>query len=96
MFELDDVELEFNQEALKGIADEAINRNTGARGLRAIIEDMMREIMFDIPSQENISKVIVNEDCIKTRKPELIEAEGGKRLPIKPKKGKKRKDSETA
>ena len=96
LFELDDVELEFNEEALKGIADEAINRNTGARGLRAIIEDMMREIMFDIPSQENISKVIVNEDCIKTRKPELIEAEGGKRLPIKPKKGKKRKDSETA
>ena len=96
LFELDDVELEFSQEALKGIADEAINRNTGARGLRAIIEDMMREIMFDIPSQENISKVIVNEDCIKTRKPELIEAEGGKRLPIKPKKGKKRKDSETA
>lgn len=86
LFELDDVELEFNEEALKGIADEAINRNTGARGLRAIIEDMMREIMFDIPSQENISKVIVNEDCIKTRKPELIEAEGGKRLPIKPKK----------
>ncbi|EPS50416.1 ATP-dependent Clp protease ATP-binding subunit ClpX [Clostridium botulinum] len=96
LFELDDVELEFNQEALKEIADEAINRNTGARGLRAIIEDMMREIMFDIPSQENIGKVIVNEDCIKTKKPELIEAEGGKRLPIKPKKGKKRKDSETA
>ncbi len=86
LFELDDVELEFNQEALKEIADEAINRNTGARGLRAIIEDMMREIMFDIPSQENIGKVIVNEDCIKTKKPELIEAEGGKRLPIKPKK----------
>ncbi|BAQ14881.1 putative ATP-dependent protease ATP-binding subunit ClpX [Clostridium botulinum] len=96
LFELDDVELEFNQEALKEIADEAINRNTGARGLRAIIEDMMREIMFDIPSQENIGKVIVNEDCIKTKKPELIEAEGGKRLPIKPRKGKKRKDSETA
>ncbi|WP_251861096.1 ATP-dependent Clp protease ATP-binding subunit ClpX [Clostridium sp. Marseille-Q2269] len=96
LFELDDVELEFKQDALKGIADEAINRNTGARGLRAIIEDMMREIMFDIPSQENISKVIVNEDCIKTRKPELIETEDGKRLPIKPKKGKKRKDSETA
>ncbi|MBD5644211.1 ATP-dependent Clp protease ATP-binding subunit ClpX [Clostridium botulinum] len=96
LFELDDVELEFNQESLKEIADEAINRNTGARGLRAIIEDMMREIMFDIPSQENIGKVIVNEDCIKTKKPELIEAEGGKRLPIKPKKGKKRKDSETA
>ncbi len=68
LFELDDVELEFNQEALKEIADEAINRNTGARGLRAIIEDMMREIMFDIPSQENIGKVIVNEDCIKTKK----------------------------
>ena len=96
LFELDDVELEFNEDALKGIADEAINRNTGARGLRSIIEDMMREIMFDIPSQENIGKVIINEDCIKTRKPELIEAEGGKRLPIKPKKGKNRKDSETA
>ncbi|EJO5348420.1 ATP-dependent Clp protease ATP-binding subunit ClpX [Clostridium botulinum] len=96
LFELDDVELEFNEGALKAISDEAISRNTGARGLRAIIEEMMREIMFDIPSQENIGKVIVNEECIKTKKPELIEAEGGKRLPIKPKKGKKRKDSETA
>ncbi len=60
LFEIDNVELEFTEEALKAIADEAIKRKTGARGLRAIIEDIMIDIMFEIPSDENISKVIIN------------------------------------
>lgn len=96
LFELDDVELDFQEEALKAIADESISRNTGARGLRSIIEDVMRDIMFDVPSEESISKVIVNENCVKTKEPILVEAENGKRVPMKVKKTKKRKDSETA
>lgn len=50
LLELDGVELEFEPEALNSIVEKAIERNTGARGLRSIIEDIMRDIMFDIPS----------------------------------------------
>ena len=93
LFEMDNVELEFEEPALKAIAKEAIKRKTGARGLRSIIEDTMKEIMFDIPSNEQVSKVIVNEETIKTRNPQLILADSGKReklkltKKIKPKKG---------
>ncbi|SKA80890.1 ATP-dependent Clp protease ATP-binding subunit ClpX [Clostridium sp. USBA 49] len=97
LFEMDNVEIEFSKEALNAIADEAIKRNTGARGLRAIIEDIMRDVMFEVPSNEAIAKVIINEETIKTKKPELIMAEGEKRLPIKPsRKGRGRKGIETA
>jgi len=96
LFEIDNVELEFTDEALESIADEALKRNTGARGLRAIIEDTMKNIMFDIPSREEIAKVIVNKETIGTKEPELIKAEGEKRVPIKVKKSRARKGSETA
>lgn len=97
LFEMDNVELEFEQEALNAIAKEAIKRNTGARGLRSIIEDTMKEIMFDIPSNEQVSKVIINEDTIKTRNPQLILAESGTREKLKlPKKIKSKKGPETA
>ena len=58
LFEIDNVELEFTDDALKAIADEAIARKTGARGLRAIVEDLMIDVMFDVPSDENISKLL--------------------------------------
>ncbi|WP_368489881.1 ATP-dependent Clp protease ATP-binding subunit ClpX [Clostridium sp. BJN0013] len=96
LFELDDVELEFKDEALEAIADEALKRNTGARGLRAIIEETMKDVMFDIPSKEEIAKVIINKDAVLTKRPELIEAENGKRIPIKLKKSRTRKGPETA
>ncbi|MCB2290729.1 ATP-dependent Clp protease ATP-binding subunit ClpX [Clostridium sp. CS001] len=97
LFEMDNVELEFAQEALNAIAKEAIKRNTGARGLRSIIEDTMKEIMFDIPSNEQVSKVIINEDTIKTRTPQLILAESGTREKLKlTKKIKGKKGPETA
>ncbi|HEY5560243.1 MAG TPA: ATP-dependent Clp protease ATP-binding subunit ClpX [Clostridiaceae bacterium] len=97
LFELDNVELDFREDALKAIAKEAISRNTGARGLRAIIEDVMKDIMFDIPSNEAISKVIITEKTVTEKLPEYEMAEGGKRLPIKQnKKGKGRKGTETA
>jgi ATP-dependent Clp protease ATP-binding subunit ClpX len=97
LFEMDNVELEFEKEALESIAKEAIKRNTGARGLRSIIEDTMKEIMFDIPSNEQVSKVIVNADTIKTRTPQLVLAESGKREKLKlTKKIKSKKGPETA
>lgn len=96
LFEMDNVELDFNREALELIADEAIKRNTGARGLRAILEDMMRDIMFDIPSKEEISKVIVTEDTVKSKLPELVITEGEKRPSLKVKKNRSRKGPETA
>ncbi|KHD45369.1 ATP-dependent Clp protease ATP-binding subunit ClpX [Streptococcus hongkongensis] len=60
----DGVELEFNQDALVAIASKAIDRKTGARGLRSIIEETMLDIMFDIPSQEDISKVIITKEAV--------------------------------
>ncbi|SHH50042.1 ATP-dependent Clp protease ATP-binding subunit ClpX [Clostridium collagenovorans DSM 3089] len=96
LFEMDNVELEFSEGALKSIAKEAIKRNTGARGLRAIIEDSMKEIMFEVPSSsDSIEKVIVNEDIIKTKKPELILTNGDKVFEL-PEETKKLDDSESA
>ncbi|MBM6837070.1 ATP-dependent Clp protease ATP-binding subunit ClpX [Clostridium saudiense] len=98
LFEMDNVELEFTEDALKAIADEAIARKTGARGLRSIVEDMMIEIMFDIPSDENISKIIIKEETVKNKElPEVVRLpENEKRLVLKPKKAKKKKGMETA
>jgi ATP-dependent Clp protease ATP-binding subunit ClpX len=96
LFEMDNVELEFKDEALEAIAEEALKRNTGARGLRAIIEEVMKDIMFDIPTNEEISKVIINRETISNKQPEVVITEGQKRLPIKSKKSKSRKGIESA
>jgi ATP-dependent Clp protease ATP-binding subunit ClpX len=96
LFEMDNVELEFTDDALEAVAEEALKRNTGARGLRAIIEDVMKDIMFEIPSNEQIVKVTVNKETLETKKPEVEQTEGQKRLPIKSKKAKSRKGIETA
>lgn len=63
LLSLDDTELEFQPGALKAIANKAIERNTGARGLRSIIEDIMMNIMFEIPSDERIKKVIITQEA---------------------------------
>ncbi|NLL30247.1 MAG: ATP-dependent Clp protease ATP-binding subunit ClpX [Clostridiales bacterium] len=99
LFEMDNVELEFDENALTAIANEAIERKTGARGLRSIVEETMTEIMYDIPSDETISKVIIKEDCIKEKKlPEIVRVKEGEVRPQlkSSKKGKKRKGIETA
>ncbi|HEX3032810.1 MAG TPA: ATP-dependent Clp protease ATP-binding subunit ClpX [Bacillota bacterium] len=72
LFELDSVNLEFQDEALHAVAVEALKRKTGARGLRAIIEDIMMEIMYDVPSREDITKVIVTKDCIEKKELPLV------------------------
>ena len=76
LFEIDGVKLEFEQEALEAIVDKAIERKTGARGLRSIIEEIMKDIMFDIPSNPKIVKcVITKETVIRTEGPKIVEDE---------------------
>ncbi len=73
LFEIDNVELEFKQEAINAIVEKAIERKTGARGLRSIIEDIMRDIMFEIPSNPNIEKCIITEKTVlENSGPEVI------------------------
>ena len=72
LMEYDDVDLEFTQDALGAIADKAIERNIGARGLRAVMEGMLTQIMYDVPSDPTISKVVITRECVEgTGKPEL-------------------------
>jgi ATP-dependent Clp protease ATP-binding subunit ClpX len=66
-FEYDGVDLQFTTGALEAIADEAIKRSTGARALRMIIEEVMRDIMYEIPSQKDIKQVILTEETIRER-----------------------------
>ncbi|HBI3476486.1 TPA: ATP-dependent Clp protease ATP-binding subunit ClpX [Staphylococcus aureus] len=74
MLELDDVDLEFTEEALSAISEKAIERKTGARGLRSIIEESLIDIMFDVPSNENVTKVVITAQTINEEtEPELYE-----------------------
>lgn len=73
LFSLDKVDLEFTPEALRAIAKQAIEMHCGARGLRAIMEGILQKIMFDVPSDYTVEKVIINEDSVKDGgKPELF------------------------
>ena len=64
LMEYDDVDLEFEPEALEAIADKAIERNIGARGLRAVMEGLLTQIMYDVPSDPTIVKVVITKDCV--------------------------------
>ncbi len=80
LFELDGVNLEIQAEALREVAKEALKRKTGARGLRAIMEEAMLNIMYDIPSRQDISKVIITKESImKKGEPLLITMENKKK-----------------
>lgn len=73
MLDMDDVALKFTPEALRAIAKEALRRNTGARGLRSIIERIMLDVMFDVPSRTDVAQCIVTEGCVtKGTEPELV------------------------
>ncbi len=73
MFELDGVQLEFKEESLEAIADEAINHKIGARGLRSIMESLLLEIMYEIPSREDVDKCIITAGMVrKEEKPRLL------------------------
>ena len=64
LFELDHTELEFTNEALERIANLAIERNTGARGLRSIMEDVMLDVMYDVPSRDDVAKVVITDKTV--------------------------------
>ncbi len=80
LFELDGVELEFEPEAVEAIADKAIKRNTGARGLRSIIEETMTDAMFDVPSDEEIVKCVVTADSINQGTPPKMIHQGTEKV----------------
>jgi len=64
LFKMEGVELEFKESALKSVAKKALERKTGARGLRSILEQTLLDVMYDIPSMENLSKVVIDEDVV--------------------------------
>lgn len=76
LFQMEGVELEFNQEALEAIAQKAIARKTGARGLRSIVENLLLETMYDLPTlkaEKGVQKVVISKDCVENdTKPEII------------------------
>jgi len=72
LFEMEKVKLEFAKGSLEAVAEEAIRRKSGARGLRAILESVMLDIMFDIPSKEGVREVLIDADVIKKRKPPIV------------------------
>jgi len=72
LFEFEDVKLRFTDDAVKAIAHEAVERKSGARGLRAILERSMLDIMYEIPSMENISECVINEDVILQKEDPII------------------------
>mgnify|MGYP004510128157 FL=1 len=72
LFDMDNVELEFDKDAVKAIAEKAEKRNTGARGLRSIIEEIMTDIMFEIPSDDDVVSCIVHKECITDNVPPEI------------------------
>jgi len=65
LFQMEDVELEFREDALKAIAQKAMERKTGARGLRSIVENVLLDTMYDLPSMEHVSKVVIDETVIR-------------------------------
>lgn len=76
LFEIDHVELVFEPDALEAIVEKAIERNTGARGLRSIVEEIMRDIMYEIPSDKDIQKCIITKDTVQNgSEPKLVRKE---------------------
>ncbi len=79
LFEMEGVELEFTDEALSAVARKAMERKTGARGLRSILESILLDVMYDLPSLDNVSKAVIDEGVIKGESEPLLLYEGGER-----------------
>lgn len=95
LFEMDDVIIEFEKEALSLIAKKALERETGARGLRAILEEMMTDVMYEIPSTKDVEKCIITKETVESKKmPELVI--NPNKQPIKKPKKKRVKRGESA
>ncbi|MFN8638150.1 MAG: ATP-dependent Clp protease ATP-binding subunit ClpX [Dehalococcoidia bacterium] len=81
MFSLDGVELVFTDEAMVAIADEAIRMKTGARGLRTVVEDLLLDVMFEVPSRKDVAKCIINEETVLHRKQPMLVSRSGVVIP---------------
>ncbi|WP_263119832.1 ATP-dependent Clp protease ATP-binding subunit ClpX [Cellulomonas sp. RIT-PI-Y] len=82
MFEIDGVELEFTDDAVAAIADQALLRGTGARGLRAIMEEVLQQVMFEVPSRDDVERVVVNREVVlENVNPTLVPRQAAKRAP---------------
>ncbi|MDH4132426.1 MAG: ATP-dependent Clp protease ATP-binding subunit ClpX, partial [Gemmatimonadota bacterium] len=75
LFEMESVGITFDPEALKAVAHKALKRGTGARGLRAILEGVMTDIMFDLPARDDVREVVITRECITENQPPLIVTE---------------------
>ncbi|MGB4387712.1 MAG: hypothetical protein WBI89_00740, partial [Caldicoprobacterales bacterium] len=93
LFEMDNVILEFEDEALSVIAKEAIERKTGARGLRSILEDVMLNVMYEIPSRDDVDKCIITKDTIVNRMEPILILTDGQSQKKTIKKSKEKKES---
>jgi ATP-dependent Clp protease ATP-binding subunit ClpX len=78
LFDLEDVELTFTDEALEAIAQKAIDRKTGARGLRSIVEGLLLDTMFDLPTEGDIAEVVVDKEVVEGRKEPVRVLKGDK------------------
>ncbi len=84
LFEMDNVDLEFENEALEAIAEKALDRKTGARGLRAIFEEIMLNVMYEIPSREDVDKCVIKKGTVaNNEEPELLLLEPGAKKAVK-------------
>lgn len=82
LFSLDGVKLEFTSEALKAVAEKTLKRNTGARGLRSVMEELLTQLMYEVPSDPTIEKIVITGDCVtQNAKPEIVVNPGEKNEP---------------
>ena len=72
MFQLENIRVTFEPQAVRAIARRAIERGTGARGLRAVLETIMRDVMFDLPSREDVREIVVTEESVTAGRPPLL------------------------
>jgi ATP-dependent Clp protease ATP-binding subunit ClpX len=82
LFELDGVDLEFTDDALEAVADQAILRGTGARGLRAILEEVLMSVMYEVPSRKDVERVVItSESVLENVNPTLVPRDAQRRTP---------------
>lgn len=96
LFEIDGVQLEIEEEALHAIADKALERKTGARGLRAIMEEILTDVMYEIPSQKNVEKCILHKEVVTMGKEPILIINETKKALNPPKKKKKKENIDSA
>ena len=82
LFELDGVDLEFTDDALEAVADQAILRGTGARGLRAILEEVLLSVMYEVPSRKDVERVVITAEAVlENVNPTLVPRDVARRTP---------------